>query len=71
MNILYCGDKPMQKGILLSSMSLIKNVLLYLPQLYNTKLTSSLHSHIIYICTCQSHDNLLNYTGKISERKIE
>ena len=26
MNILYCGDKPMQKGILLSSMSLIKNV---------------------------------------------
>ena len=46
------------------SMSLIKNVLLYLPQLYNTKLTSSLHSHIIYICTCQSHDNLLNYTGR-------
>ena len=30
MNILYCGDKPMQKGILLSSMSLIKNVLLSL-----------------------------------------
>ena len=26
MNILYCGDKPMQKGILLSSMSLIGNV---------------------------------------------
>ena len=26
MNILYCGDKPMQKWILLSSMSLIKNV---------------------------------------------
>ena len=26
MNILYCGDKTMQKGILLSSMSLIKNV---------------------------------------------
>lgn len=26
MNILYCGDKPMQKGILLSSMSIIENV---------------------------------------------
>lgn len=26
MNILYCGDKPMQKGILLSSMSLVENV---------------------------------------------
>lgn len=26
MNILYCGDRRMQKGILLSSMSLIKNV---------------------------------------------
>ena len=26
MNILYCGDKPMQKGILLTSMSLIKIV---------------------------------------------
>lgn len=51
-------------------MSLIKNVLLYLPQLYNTKLTSSLHSHIIYICTCQSHDNLLNYTGCVNIQHI-
>lgn len=34
------------------------------------KLTSSLHSHIIYICTCQSHDNLLNYTGCVNIQHI-
>ena len=26
MNILYCGDRPMQKGILLSVLSIIDNV---------------------------------------------
>ena len=26
MNILYCGDKPMQKGIMLSAMSVVNNV---------------------------------------------
>lgn len=35
------------------------------------KLTSSLHGHmIIYICTCQSHDNLLNYTGCVNIQHI-
>lgn len=62
MNILYCGDKPMQKGILLSSMSLIKNV------------DEPLN---IYILTVDYREKGINYKpvdkafGKISERKIE